>query len=650
MAKFKLNLSGDWKSLLLAHGEKAGLAVVGLLVLFFLWSAIGQEGLPDSQEPEDLMQLAEAARGHIERTEWEAHPQRPELPQIGTIMPRLALDPYKTQQVYDPPIFPKKLKRADPQLLAPIELEVDAGYGAFAMHDPTAVPSASRSPRRQVNPRAGGLFGRLPRQGIVEEMPLIEGEDLVDEPLGRPLPAWFPVQGVQPDESDKIVGRRWIVLKALVPITKQVEEFERVFRDAEGYDPQADRPVYLAFFVERSEGTEGSWQPLATVTGTYVQRETDQWSKSAEVREVVDERYVHPRLTFPLGPLVMDNWGPEVSHSKVPLAPTEDELRAMLEQQAPDEQQPEAPKEDVPLFEQFRLNPHAEEEDPRGRGPRRSLPPARRRSVDRGMGDGALAGIADQLPPAEELLLRYFDFNVEPGKQYRYRVRLVMRDPNFHRSTGDEEPQVLPIKYLEKSVVDRISAQEERMRPFRFTEWSAASPVASPPLEQGVLAGQVDPPPPGRFNDRPKATVLVRTFDMNTGMEMAAEREMGRSATARFITEVEAVDPHQRQLIKLKQYSFDVDATLVDLRGGNRIGSRDASLVEPGELLILGPDGTLRVRSQVEDRAYVQTHRDLVSDAGALEEGTLFEGAAPPDAGLLDSDFDDPRRTRSRGR
>ncbi|HWL08626.1 MAG TPA: hypothetical protein VNQ76_09485, partial [Planctomicrobium sp.] len=37
----------------------------------------------------------------------------------------------------------------------------------------------------------------------------------------------------------------------------------------------------------------------------------------------------------------------------------------------------------------------------------------------------------------ELLLFRYLDFNVEPGKTYRYRVRLVLRNPNYGRRLQD---------------------------------------------------------------------------------------------------------------------------------------------------------------------------------------------------------------------
>src|SRR5690606_13643890 len=62
------------------------------------------------------------------------------------------------------------------------------------------------------------------------------------------------------------------------------------------------------------------------------------------------------------------------------------------------------------------------------------------------------------------LLSRYFDFNVDPGKTYRYRVRLKVQNPNFGLSP------------------EQIRSPEVAEGEFRFTPWSAATePVTVPP-------------------------------------------------------------------------------------------------------------------------------------------------------------------------
>ena len=34
-------------------------------------------------------------------------------------------------------------------------------------------------------------------------------------------------------------------------------------------------------------------------------------------------------------------------------------------------------------------------------------------------------------------LLRFFDFSVQPGKRYKYRVRLVLADPNYRSAAAN---------------------------------------------------------------------------------------------------------------------------------------------------------------------------------------------------------------------
>lgn len=679
MAKLKLNLKGNWKQLLLQHGEKAGLALVGLLFVLLVWSAVGREGLPDSQQPEDLISLAERARNHLTIAKWDEFPDRPEEPPIGpqSIMKEIPLDPYLTRAVYDPPLFPRKLKRADPEMLAPIELEVHGGFGPFALHDPEANQRLGMGGEgRGMGPGGmplggplgeGGLFGGTGPGGttgmIGEEM--LGGELDPSEPMPRPLPQWIDnyIGGVRPSANDKIEGRRWVVLNALVPVAKQIQEFERTFQDAEGYDPQADLPVYFAYQVERAEVRPDGrldWRSLATVTPSYIANVTKDWNANAgmtNMREVAEERYLHPNLTFPLGPLVMRDWGDFAKHSKVPRAPTEEELRQMMDegQMLEDEFARDDGQND--LFDQLNADPFMQgggemgEGGPRmnrGSRMRGNMGTPRGRAPGMGMAAGGRRGMMGREgsmmeKPAPHFLLRYFDFAIEPGKRYRYRVRLVMRDPNFHRAPSSamgggmgssEQVRPIPVKYLERTVVERINATEPRMRPYRFTEWSEPSMIVEAPMEQNVLAAGVSAPGSGRFNDRPSAQILVKAFDQETGTEVAAERSLMRGSTIQFVADVDAIDLAQRQLIKVKEFSMAVNATLLDIRGGERLSSKDAELTEPGELLFLDAYGNLRVYNETSDRLNVLVHRELVKEEKPLENELEMQGEMYPDGAM----------------
>jgi hypothetical protein len=61
-------------------------------------------------------------------------------------------------------------------------------------------------------------------------------------------------------------------------------------------------------------------------------------------------------------------------------------------------------------------------------------------------------------PARTDLLLRYLDFTVKPANCYRYRVRLVWKNPNYGRQADVIAPFVAEGQY-------------------RYTDWSEPSPV-----------------------------------------------------------------------------------------------------------------------------------------------------------------------------
>lgn len=728
MAKMKLNLKGDWKSLLLTHGEKIGLAVVGVVVLLLLWSALGQEGLSDSQQPDDLIALASSAKQHITEATWADYPEKPELPPIdsqATFTP-LKVQPYETVATLNPPIWTRKNKRTDPKLLPPIQLEAHSGYGAFALVDPNAMqyggmpgapgampgapvgPGASGQPGALINPNEGALIN--PNQGGLfgpggggllapggEGM--LGGGGMLGLPGQRPLPQWVPIEGVQPGMGSKLEGRHWIVVNALVPKAKQIEAFDLAFAEAEGYKPAADMPEYIAYQVQRTEivpGEEPQWETIAGVTAKQIAQDTRQWSTQAggmggpsmggpalggpgtmmpgmpgganAPREIVDPRYLHPVLTFPLGPLVMENWDEEVTHTQVPLAPTPEELRQQMLNRRPLQQEPEATPqaqgEETPgFFEQLnqrRGNPNGPGMGQYPGGPGMGQYPGGPGYGEGGYGPGMGGyGMNPELRrPVPYYLLRYFDFDAEPGKSYQYRIRLVMRDPNYHRpavsgmggdpmmarratvmaSPGMASPggemggpasnlERVPEKYLDPSVVERLNATKETLRPFRVTDWSESSPVCQCELGETMLAGEVKAPTRGRFYDVPSAVVLVEEFDFETGLKTSVEQKFSRGDTGHLKADIEVIDPVLKQLVKKKEQTFAVDATVLDIRGGGRLLDPRAEqanagrprylsseLTAPGAMLFLDANGDLRVRRELADREKVIFHREWAKE------------------------------------
>jgi hypothetical protein len=111
-----------------------------------------------------------------------------------------------------------------------------------------------------------------------------------------------------------------------------------------------------------------------------------------------------------------------------------------------------------------------------------------------GMGMGGMGmGAAMTDMGAELQLFRYFDFDVEPGECYRYRVKLIVENPNFEE-TFVSQPTVAEGKYRE-------------------TPWSAPTPpvVVERDVEYGLVKMKIDK---GRIDG---AELEVVQFDQSVG-------------------------------------------------------------------------------------------------------------------------------------
>ena len=75
---------------------------------------------------------------------------------------------------------------------------------------------------------------------------------------------------------------------------------------------------------------------------------------------------------------------------------------------------------------------------------------------------------------AEFRLFRFFDFDVQPGTAYRYRVRLKLRNPNLDRDPTE------------------LADGSSRIGEFRFTPWSQPTDAAVVKKETNLFVRQVD--------------------------------------------------------------------------------------------------------------------------------------------------------------
>jgi hypothetical protein len=209
-------------------------------------------------------------------------------------------------------------------------------------------------------------------------------------------------------------------------------------------------------------------------------------------------------------------------------------------------------------------------------------------------------------------LLRFIDFSVEPGKKYKYRVKLVLKDPNYG----------LPQTVLSPTVLDRQAKEWQAARaenpkadrPFwRIVDkWSDPSPAVGIPMAGNVRLADVKVPAADRVNDEPTVKMLVEAFDVDdagTPIQAAAEKDFRRGYVANMVQDTEyLVDP--MTIDTQKDFKFFTAMTLLDVDGGTKIaGTRDMNY--PARILVMGPAGEMYVRNELDDKSYVENHRAI---------------------------------------
>jgi len=459
--------------------------------------------------------------------------------------------------------------------------------------------------------------------------------------------------------SESIRGQRWIVLTALVPIEKQIETYEEFFKNVQKRDPRRDVPKYIYYRVERAEVTspqdadDTDWKPFSR--RRELERAAARWSN--ELPEIVDQKYLgdpgsdgKPVLVFPLGPRVRQA---EVAGNRLAMAPRgrntaedspwDDSVAHPPEIPVMTNEESESPEEPGP---DYRITPEEPGEDvpdlvddplALDRGPR-TTPVAAVRTRDRfpsprPIGATPVGPGSDEDDSPEYWLFRFFDYTVEPGDRYRYRVRLLLANPN----------EGISPRYL-------LNPELGKLR-WLQSEWSEPSEVISVPRDTELLAVSVKPPL--RKGTEPSARMRIFKWVEECGKEAQTEKLLVRGQVANFpgctypeIRERPKEDDEDDFLTTRPRAetpeTFDVDylteALVVDINGGQRLPGNDR-LSAPGEILLLDPDGSLVVHNELEDTAKYDARTETAepeSDDGA--SGPISSGGSSRVPGLELSD------------
>jgi hypothetical protein len=374
-----------------------------------------------------------------------------------------------------------------------------------------------------------------------------------------------PRRNIAPIRNGKLAGYRWVMVTGIIENRKQFEAFEAAFTRTQYRNPGLDSPDYQSFQVERAEVSDNGddaklrWEPRP-IRPMYDMK--NHWSRTSD--DLVDAKYFPPPrggigFVFPLGPLVNDSWRENVGHPRIALYETQ--LRN---------------KTVVPP-----VHAAVDEENHFGSAANAAHSPQQRLVNSASAINGEMRGASEK---PEILFVRYVDYDVQPEKKYRYRLQLVLQNPNWN----------VPAKYLQES-----SIRESR---YLKTDWSAPTPVVSVPPETKFELLSVDA-------RRGHALVKLIHFDLRTGENQTREFKVERGDIMNYFnqeyyplvdsttaneSDVSLFNQPVRRTAECRRVDYVTDTVVIDFQPGKRLpGPRRQS--GPANILVRDREGNLSV-------------------------------------------------------
>jgi hypothetical protein len=192
-----------------------------------------------------------------------------------------------------------------------------------------------------------------------------------------------------------------------------------------------------------------------------------------------------------------------------------------------------------------------------------------------------ITSAVDRISAAGTLLLfRYFDFDIEPGKTYQYRVRLIFKNPNFN----------VPVSELED--------EDSRLGETRKTPWSDLTRPVTVLKDTEYFLAKVSVPV-GKKNEASSLLLFQWKPAIGTVISNLLDSLMGQYIGGEKMTDVLRPD---LQTFELEKTEFTSDDLLVDSNRGVDVNYRDHTDLNLPKRLTVAGKGRLRIM----DEALVQ--------------------------------------------
>jgi len=623
----------------LAHGEKIAVAIVSVVALLLAWGgvqAVRGRSVTSDRRPDVIVQEATRAEAHMVKDK-----AVPETLVVATTSLATDLEPWRSPKIevpptlalLDRPLFDAESKRSQPDILPVEDLIVSTGLvvlpqrmapgadGGFpGAATATEFPGAPEQPPSETPARRGRSLRKPPQQ-----------TSEIASPAGSPDMSMMMAAQAQPGKV-KVVP--YAIVTGLIPARKQFEEYRRRFGSATFQDPRRDTPLWSDYEIDRSvvapDGTD-DWAPLDL--SKVVAAQMAEWTGVAQdlvpplfmlgADEAVLNRAATP-LPFcgPLPQRVDGTWGDEVGHPWI--ARTTQEM--MERQRAAAVSATNTPQGQGPIdvFQGAGGGfgpggygaPGGSMMPPPGMmsppammsGPGMMSDPAM--MAGSGMMDGGMGMSANAMAQRPEYrLFRFVDTTVEPGKRYRYRVRLKVWNPNWSQNPEQMRPHVADFSITKEQ---RIGSPD-----------SAVSSIARVPETTSVLLATLPDAERKRLKIKPGTfEILVKATTEKTG-------DFTLRSVLSDIGGFANVDSKLNKTGDVRSRGDDVATGLLLLDAVGEQGDtadgpaakRARTPPEPFEMLFARDDGTFELVSAADSQPSFVRYRQTLPDGDDTRRG-----------------------------
>jgi len=649
MANMKAAFSGDnIKRFFLKHTEKL---IFGLVCLFVLLTLVGTQWSTFQRTPAELEQNLQSAERMIATSVWTEEEKAKFPPvevdeEVNQMLAGINPGPYAlgTEVMFNP--TGRDDPRREPEFVAVADVIAESGRTILAQStDPvlpeeetsSAKPAVADAPVTPDAPDDLGLDDVADRSSIAPQI----GDDMMGEENPYGAGGYYEEYTVSDSYDDMImedysgeggemgmglpsnvkgVPVRYVSVRGVFNLRRQVVNYSRALSIPE---TEAERLVeFLDFKLERQKADspkgpwDGEWEPVDVEVALDYLNQTVDFDP-----DVVSSGVRNPVITMPLPARLIGVWRNKVNHPKVKnfeLSPEEIEAEQALNRKILDEMAKKNQKikqlatakgfnrvqVDVTQLQQdYLMNTDARQLTKTFETEFKGTPKEVREKL--------IQKIKAQVTAAGNLVLfRYIDFDLEAGKSYRYRVSLVLRNPNY------DQP------------IDQVVEPSVAMGQIRETPMSEASNVATVSPDYAYFVSRVSPPR-GINNEMADMTVF-QWYESGTMIKSNLTMEPGDfiGGTAKTHVLRPAELKYEQENVVFKTDDLMVDALVVDkldynlhsdLKLPNTLTRGDVGVT--AEVLVVDADGKLNVLDPFSTAGTKKSYEDYyVAEKGPFDK------------------------------